>query len=130
METYLHRLKHGTFKLQDTGKGKIGLKLTLNKNCRRMVDSEETHYKLAGEQGGVEAGFREACKVKCARVYHLNLVLRVKTRNLPHRTTDVRDTNKLMHMERARLILNKQGILRLQPLGILSFSIKTMHECT
>ena len=74
-----------------------------------MVEAEEVHYKLASKSG--------VKKIKCARVYHLNLVLRVKTRGLPDRNQDARNTNKVMHMERARLVVNQQGIQRLQSLG-------------
>lgn len=90
--------------------------------CRRMVEAEEVHYKLASGSGECA----RVKQVKCARVYHLNLVLRVKTRNLPDAEQDVRDTNKVMHMERARLVVNQQGILRLQSLGELTsvFCIK------
>ena len=81
-----------------------------------MVEAEEVHYKLASGSGECA----RVKQVKCARVYHLNLVLRVKTRNLPDAEQDVRDTNKVMHMERARLVVNQQGILRLQSLGELT----------
>ena len=86
-----------------------------------MVEAEELHYKLASRPG--ESA--QVKKVKCARVYHLNLVLRVKTRSLPDDGQDVRDTNKVMHMERARLVVNRQGIVRLQPLGEPSYKLRS-----
>ena len=78
-----------------------------------MVEPEELHFRLVQRHNGCS----EVEKVKCARVYHLNLVLRVKTRDLPDDGQDIRDTNKVMHMERARLVVNRKGILRLEQLG-------------
>lgn len=78
-----------------------------------MVEADEVHYKL----GKSKDGLPRVKKIHCARVYHFNMILRIKTRNLPESQQDVRDTSKVMHMERARLVVNQQGILRLQPLG-------------
>ena len=89
-----------------------------------MVEAEETHYKL----GRSPTGQMAAQKVKCARVYHFNVVLKIKTRNLPGSDEDVRDTSKVMHMEKARLVVNKLGILRLQSLGDTLTGISQLHS--
>ena len=78
-----------------------------------MVEAEEMHFKLGS--GG--SSFPGVEKVKCSRVYHLNLVLKLKSRNLPDSQQDARDANKTMQIERVRLVVNQTGILRLEPLG-------------
>ena len=79
-----------------------------------MVPAEEVHHRLAdvgpGKRPRVE-------RVRCARVYHLNLCVRLKARRLPCDSQEARDAPKTMQMERARLVVNQQGIVRLEHLG-------------
>lgn len=88
-------------------------RIDLHHFCRRMVPAEEVHHRLA--EGGL--GCPRVEKVRCARVYHLNLVVRLKSRSLPESSQKARDTSMTMQMERARLVVNQQGIVRLEQLG-------------
>lgn len=51
------------------------LQLDLSWLTRRMQPSTESHYCLSPAATGSHAE-----KIRCARVYHINLVLRVRTR--------------------------------------------------
>jgi len=88
------------------------------KSCprlRRMVPAVETHHRLV--EGAEAGGCPRVEKARCARVYHLNLVVRLKARRLPEASQEARDASMSMQMERARLVINQQGIVRLEQLG-------------
>ena len=76
-----------------------------------MAPSLEDHYRLSCDHDG--GG--QVQKVTCARVYHLNLVLCIKS-SQPSEAA-AKDGGKVMRMESARLVVNRDGILRLEPLG-------------
>lgn len=88
-----------------------------------MTGPTEEHYRLARDPCGV----CRAQKVKCARVYHLNLVLRVRATQLAA-CSDDGEASKLMRLEKARLVVNKKGILRLEPLGEPS-ELRAFQNC-
>ena len=63
------------------------LQVDLSWLTRRMQPSTESHYCLSSAASG-----RHAEKIRCARVYHINLVLRVRTR-----IADVQDDRCFCH---------------------------------
>ncbi|KAK9863198.1 hypothetical protein WJX84_002124 [Apatococcus fuscideae] len=79
------------------------LQVDLSWLTRRMQPSTESHYCLSSAASGSHAE-----KIRCARVYHINLVLRVRTR-----IADVQD-DRSMQIHRARIIMDKNGIKRLE----------------
>jgi len=58
----------------------------------------------------------ETMSVPCARVYHLNVVLRI-TRGRPGRSTS--------HLERVRVVLDQEGLKRVEPVGQHASGIDT-----
>ncbi|KAK9817494.1 hypothetical protein WJX74_009559 [Apatococcus lobatus] len=79
------------------------LQVDLSWLTRRMQPSRESHYCLSSAATGTHAE-----KIKCARVYHINLVLRVRTRLAGGHD------DRSMQIHRARIIMDKNGIKRLE----------------
>lgn len=82
-----------------------------------MAPRLEEHYRLVQESLGRPA---KVGKVACARVYHLNLVVKLKMLQKADKLSEKTGPIKLMHLERARLVVNRSGILRLEKLGRLA----------
>lgn len=65
--------------------------------CRRMQPPTEAHLRLVEQEGG---GFT-VDSVDCPRVYHLNLVLRVRSRAAKRRS------GRLMQLSSARIVADQ-----------------------
>ncbi|KAK9819060.1 hypothetical protein WJX81_003437 [Elliptochloris bilobata] len=83
------------------------LRLDLDHWCRHMQPPTEPHLRLVEQRGG---GFT-VDSVECPRVYHLNMVLRVRSR------AAAQHSGRLMQLDSARIVANQMGILRLEPTG-------------
>ena len=80
-----------------------------------MAPRLEDHYRLVRRPLGSPA---RVGKVSCARVYHLNLIVRIRVVQTVEGLAEKGRPVKLMHLERARLVVDRSGILRLEQLGV------------
>ena len=80
---------------------------------RRMDESEEDWLHVHPET-------RELVSVACARVYHLNVILRVTTG---------KGRNQRIELERIRVVLDRHGIKRVEPIRLRAEgAASTAHE--
>lgn len=85
------------------------MRFDLQHFCRRMQPPEEPHYRICTDP----RGRKYAQQVQCARVYHINVVLRIRT-STQDRVSDRAYREKSMQIQRARVIMDQDGIKRLE----------------
>ncbi|KAA6417643.1 MAG: hypothetical protein FRX49_12435 [Trebouxia sp. A1-2] len=85
------------------------MRFDLQHFCRRMQPPEEPHYRICTDP----RGRKYAQQVQCARVYHINVVLRIRT-STQDRVRDRPYKEKSMQIQRARVIMDQDGIKRLE----------------
>ncbi|KAL0051470.1 hypothetical protein WJX82_008099 [Trebouxia sp. C0006] len=85
------------------------MRFDLQHFCRRMQPPDEPHYSLeTGEDGSMQVQ-----KIQCARVYHINVVLRIRT-SVQDTRKDKAYKEKSLQIQRARIIMDQSGIKRLE----------------
>ena len=113
------------------------MRFDLSPVTRRMQPPLEAHARLRGPGAAAAAAAPESSAlrvardveaVSCARVYHVNLVLRIRAAEsstgsiLSGGDADRDAGGGVMLLERARLVMNQAGIVRLEPAGRSRFS--------
>jgi hypothetical protein len=111
-------------RLQGVGALSDIMRFDLGPLTRRMQAPTEPHLRLSRDSGaatGAAACAPEA--IPCARVYHINVVLRVRAaapaagvagRPAPPPSSSSAPAPMVMLLERARVVMNRDGILRLE----------------
>lgn len=89
------------------------LQIDLGDFCRKMQKPTESHPRLTTQADGSVS----VCSVPCARVYHINIVLRVRAQSMVSATATGLGGQKLMQMQKVRVIMNRDGVCRLEPAG-------------
>ncbi|DBA99968.1 TPA: hypothetical protein ACH3X1_013841 [Trebouxia sp. C0004] len=85
------------------------MRFDLQHFCRRMQPPDEPHYSLERS----EDGSMQVQKIQCARVYHINVVLRIRT-SVQDTRKDKAYKEKSLQIQRARIVMDQSGIKRLE----------------